>query len=932
MTLDKKLLDQISDVTVTTPDPERSARYITRFCEENPQYIPSLSDLPFMAKLFAMSQFLANHCIAVPAEFYSALQALDQRIDRSMIAKSALNELPVPKKMKGIQLDPMDIMRALRIFKKRYLLRITLRDITGKTDIQSSMAELSCLAETIMDIALAWSLELNQQKFGKPAKSNIALISLGKLGGEELNYSSDVDLIAVYDNDDGQTSGIPNPSGITYSKISNHEFYCKAVELFNKILSAQTDDGIVYRVDLRLRPQGQKGDITIPLKAYRTYYESWGRTWERMVLIRARPVAGDKKLGQAFMKSIEPFVWKKTMDISEIDEIRAMKKKIDSTFTRDDIKRGYGGIREAEFFIQTFQMLYGGGDRALKTFRISDALQALKHMNIVPEKELNVLWENYLYLRRIEHYLQMKEDLQTHSLPSSENELTVLAAKAGFQSRDGFLEDLKIRRMQIKNMYNSLLGTQEDAHVEALNLLEGTLTDKEFGGYLSFRNVKEPDKCLLDLKSIRENMAEFRTMQERKITREIMPQLLEKALTSENPDRAMSGLEKLLSTYGLKSAHLSALKEQKELISGIIKIFSLSPYLTTVFLSNQQYLNILIEEWSILKSLKAVEERLRRAVQRSKDLGTTLAEFRRFEEVRLGILFLLDILKIEDLFRGMSHLAEAIIRVLLDNVKSKGLAVMALGKLGGREMTFGSDLDIVFVSQSEEAARAAEKVMKMLTSYTDAGQIYSVDTRLRPDGAKGVLVKDIEGYRNYYLNSAQKWEIQALLKARPVAGNDRLARAFLTMSKEVILQRGHTVTKDDIHNMRMRIIRELSQESEGMDIKLGPGGIEEIEFYLQYLQLAHAQDNPDILVQNTLAAMDRLSKKSILSEADKEKLNSAFDYLRRLQTFLRLNADGVIRAGSDVTVMAAQFMDHRNEEEFLHRLGIVRETVLAIAN
>jgi glutamate-ammonia-ligase adenylyltransferase len=247
-------------------------------------------------------------------------------------------------------------------------------------------------------------------------------------------------------------------------------------------------------------------------------------------------------------------------------------------------------------------------------------------------------------------------------------------------------------------------------------------------------------------------------------------------------------------------------------------------------------------------------------------------------------------------------------------------------------MTFGSDLDIVFVSQSEEAAGAAEKVMKMLTSYTDAGQIYSVDTRLRPDGAKGVLVKDIKGYRNYYLNSAQKWEIQALLKARPVGGNDRLARAFLTMSKDVILQRGHTVTKDDIHNMRMRIIRELSQESEGMDIKLGPGGIEEIEFYLQYLQLAHAQDNPDILVQNTLAAMDRLTKKSILSEDDKEKLNSAFDYLRRLQTFLRLNADGVIRAGSDVTVMAAQFMDHRNEEEFLHRLGIVRETVLAIAN
>ena len=333
-----------------------------------------------------------------------------------------------------------------------------------------------------------------------------------------------------------------------------------------------------------------------------------------------------------------------------------------------------------------------------------------------------------------------------------------------------------------------------------------------------------------------------------------------------------------------------------------------------------------------IKVPEGSEERLSRAVERSENLGTTLAEFRRFEEVRLGILFLLDILQIEDLFRGMSHLAEAIIRALLDKINSAGLAVMALGKLGGREMTFGSDLDIVFVSQSGEAAQAAEKIMKILTSYTDAGQIYSVDTRLRPDGGKGVLVKDIEGYRNYYLNSAQKWEIQALLKARPAGGNDSLARSFLDMTKDVIMQRGHTVTKDDIHSMRLRIIRELSRESDGIDIKLGPGGVEEIEFYLQYLQLAHAVENPDILVQNTITAMDRLRKKSILSESNNVQLHSAFDYLRRLQTFLRLNEGEVIKAGSDVTNMAAQFMHHRNEEEFLSRLNDIRETVLAIVN
>jgi glutamate-ammonia-ligase adenylyltransferase len=229
--------------------------------------------------------------------------------------------------------------------------------------------------------------------------------------------------MAVYDNNDGQTSGILNPSGVLYNKVSNHEFYCKVIELFNKLLSSHTEDGIAYRVDFRLRPQGQRGDIALPLKAYQTYYQSWGRTWERMMLIRARPVAGDLKLGKSFIETIRPFVWRQTLEIAEIEEIRGLKKKIDSTFDRDDIKRGYGGIREAEFFIQTFQLLFGGENKSLRSYRILNAIQALKWMNKVPEEDLTTLWDNYIYLRRVEHYLQMKEDLQTHTLPSTDSDL-----------------------------------------------------------------------------------------------------------------------------------------------------------------------------------------------------------------------------------------------------------------------------------------------------------------------------------------------------------------------------------------------------------------------------------------------------------------------------------------------------------------------------
>lgn len=927
MTIDKKILCKISEISRNTADPERAEKNLLRFCEVSPDIKRLDSCMVIAARLFSISQFLANFCIANPEEFYSAVKKRGENITTRLLKERAMKELVM-----GENNDIDKMMKLLRYFKRRYLLRITLRDINGETDMTSSMDELTALAEELIATALKWSLKVNIQRFGRPPETSITLIGLGKLGGEELNYSSDVDLISVYENDEGETSGVPNPSGILFNKISNHEFYCKVIELLNKLLSAQTEDGIVYRVDLRLRPQGQKGEIALPLKAYQTYYESWGRTWERMALVRARPVAGDNDLGEKFIKVIEPFVWRTTSDYSEIEEIRSLKKKIDSAYTNDDIKRGYGGIREAEFFVQTFQMLYGGGYSSLKSYRILNAIQALKWMKTVPANDLTILWENYLYLRRIEHFLQIKDDLQIHTLPSSTEEIEVLAKLMRAASKKDFLTDLRLRRMQIKNMYNSLLGTQEDIHAEALNLLEGELNDRELREYLLFRKVRNPDNCLVNMKGIRAHMDEFRTMQERATTRLIIPLLLENALNAESPDRSLAGLEKIFSTYGLKTAHMNALKEQVELMNGIIRILSLSPYLTRIFLGNQFYLDTLIEEWSILKSLKEISDRLERAIGRSDNFESVLAEFRRFEEIRLGILTLLNILTIDDLFRGLSHLAEAMIRTTIERFESKGLSVIALGKLGGREMTFGSDLDIVFVSETPEARTSAEKILRTLTAYTDMGLLYNVDTRLRPDGSRGILVKDISGYRNYYLENAQNWEIQALLKARPVAGDSRLAQSFMEMAEDMILRRGPDIEKSEINSMRKRIIKELSHESRGIDIKLGPGGIEEIEFLIQFLQLHHAQSQPGILIQNSLLAIDRLAEKKILTVSDRDLLYNSYEYYRKLETFLRLNEEAVITEGSEVTELSAKFMGHSTEKEFLEYLKNLGKRVLSIAD
>ena len=935
MISNKKTLIKISEAALNSCDPERAEKSLIRFFEQNPDNKLARPHLAITAKLFAASHFFANYCIARPDELYSAIKEKNRDITKRLLQARAKKELPSPQntpELTGGQIDINQIMKSLRIFKKRYLLRITIRDITGESDIQASMDELTFLSEIIINAALEHAVYFNRSKFGEPGDSTLTLIALGKLGGEELNYSSDIDLVAVYDNDEGQTAGVTNPAGIMFNKISNHEFHCKTIELFNKLLSAHTEDGIAYRVDLRLRPQGQKGDIALPLKAYRTYYESWGRTWERMALIRARPVAGNINLGNAFIESIRPFVWRETLDFSEIEEIRGLKKRIDSTFSQDDIKRGYGGIREVEFFIQTFQLLYVAKNTSLKSYRILNAIQALKWMKIIPVQDLTVLHDNYLYLRRVEQYIQMKEDLQTHTLPSSDNDVLALARIMGFQSGDDFLANFRVKRMQIKNMYNSLLGTREDIYTEALNILEGGMKDYELTGYLSFRKVKRPEQSIINFKKIRDHMRVFHTMQERSVLRKVVPQLLENALAAEDPDRAIAGIERLITSFGIKTAHFSALMDQKELMTGVIKIFSLSPYLTRIFLSDQYYLNILIEEWSISKTLKTIEDKLNKTIVKSEDFNSRLSRFRRLEEVRLGMLFLQNILDTNTLFRNMSYLAEAIIKRIINNHDCIGLSVVALGKLGGREMTFGSDLDIIFISETPDAALAAETIMKSLASYTDMGQLYSVDTRLRPDGSKGILVKDIDGYRNYYLNNARNWEIQALLKARPVGGDEKLGRTFINMAKDIILQKGGSITKEEISTMRKRIVKELSRESAGFDIKLGPGGIEEIEFFVQFLQLHHAGEYPDILVQNTPAAISRLTRKGIINASESSALSGAYEYFRNLETFLRLNEEQFISGDSDFSELSARFMGHGSREIFTANINNLRDRVLEIIN
>jgi glutamate-ammonia-ligase adenylyltransferase len=931
MPSDKEIHKKITGISCTTPDPKRAEANLLRLFEAVPEkerFIPKLKEV---AKLFAVSQFLANYCISNPDELFSALKEVKTPVTKKFLFGRGNTELA-----SGIDISAT--MKSIRLFKKRYLLRITMRDLMGITDTLASMDELTCLAEVIINFALLHSVQMNIQKFGDPSDEGLTLMALGKLGGEELNYSSDVDLMAVYA-EEGETSGILSPSDVRLNRVSNSEFYFKVMELFNRILSQNTGDGIAYRVDLRLRPQGERGEVALPLRSYQAYYETWGRTWERMALIRARPVAGNIRLGRSFMEMIEPFVWKKTIDYSDIEEIKALKKKIDSAFSKDDIKRGYGGIREAEFFIQTFQLIYGHEHEGLRTHRLLNAIQSLRWIGMLPEGDLIILWDNYLYLRKVEHLLQMKDDLQTHSLPSSEGDLKSLAVKTDFISANAFLSDLRLRRMKVRNMYNSLLGTEEDVHAEALTLLEGDLNDEELAGYLSFRGLKMPSSGMKNIKGIKEQFSLFRTQHERAAMRKVVPMLIEKALNAESPDRALRGLESFFTAMGIKETYLTGFMERKELAEGVIKILSMSTYLSRIFLSSPEYFDLLLEGNVIRKTFKKTAEELTRSIS-SKYSESGIAGYKNTEEIRLGSFFLMHVIRINYLIRCLSHLADAVIATITERLLEGGkgerqfaprrFSVLGMGKLGGREITFGSDLDIIFLSENPDDLKVAERILKTLTAYTDKGILYSVDMRLRPDGTKGVLLNAIEGYRNYYLKNAHPWEIQALLKVRPITGDAGLARSFMEMAKEVVLKRGTELKKDDIEAMRVRIIKELSLESKGIDVKLGPGGIGEIEFYIQWLQLQHAGENPALLVQDTVSVTRRLAKKGILSADDARTILSAYEYLRTLETFMRLNEEHVIAEDSEFAELAGIFMGHKGREGFLEYLKALRLKVLEV--
>lgn len=923
----------IREAAQATPDPERARNNITSFLQEHPDLRGEVvSNIRPVALLFSHSQFLANFAIKHPDALFSSLGSLDVLKGRETLAANLHDELQMTAGTPSKQ-AVQSAMGAVRMFRLRELMRITLRDIMKKADLVDIMHEMSALADSIVDASYRIVSENLKESCGSPEQEAFAVIALGKLGGEELNYSSDIDLIFVYGTEKGETTGIRTEKGILKNRISNHEYYCRLGEELNRFLSATTEDGFAYRVDLRLRPEGQRGDIALALRGYEMYYESWGRAWERAMLLRARPVAGDPDLGLAFQAMIKPFVYRKYLDFSAIEEIKKLKVRIDSTFKRSDIKRGHGGIREIEFFAQALQLIYGGREPLLQERSVLKVLHRLYQKGLIGGGDYDALTAHYRYLRTLEHRLQQVNDLQTHMIPSAEPELRTLAKKIGLRTKEEFLKDLEGRRAAVRRIYDSLFaGSTEESPVTS-TIFSDELSDDELREYLSRFPLKDIARAFRNIRAIQNSIYSFQTLRGRRMLGEILPLFVESALQTSSPDDALNHLQSFAEFLNSNESYLEMFRGNPELIRLLTTVFSQSEYLSKTLMATPRYLEMI--GWQRLgrPSGRVVDAEIADTMSEGHSPAVAIRLVRQREEIRYGLLFLQERITVERVVKGLTGIAEAILRTAFatSGQDVHDLAVIGLGKLGGRELTFGSDLDLVFVTAADvtiEQTRAAEKILRVLVSHTREGIAYRVDTRLRPEGSKGPLVASIEAFKKYYAEAAAFWEFQALLKARPVAGDRKTGIRFLQMARDALLRHGSKIAAADVRQMRERIMRERSKEKEGYDIKLGPGGIEDIEFMVQYLQLSRCRETANILVQGTTDALKRMESAGILPQDVSSRLRETYLFCRSVETLLRLRGEQTVSRDEARVREIAAFMGFDSGAGLLNALEEGRKTVL----
>ncbi|MDE2166726.1 MAG: bifunctional [glutamine synthetase] adenylyltransferase/[glutamine synthetase]-adenylyl-L-tyrosine phosphorylase [Alphaproteobacteria bacterium] len=873
-----------------------------------------------LTTFFGNSPYLAHCCLRKPA----LLARLWRRGVAATFAEliSRLNRDLAPTL-------PREVLAAeLRRLKRGVALTVAIADIAGLWPVDRVMGALSRFAEGALALAvrhlLCDAMARGQFQAGAaddPARdSGFIVLAMGKLGAGELNYSSDIDVVMLFDPDKARVSGDAGAQAL----------FTRMAQDLVRLMAERTEDGYVFRTDLRLRPDPGSTPPALSLPAALAYYESAGQNWERAALIRARPVAGDLDAGRAFLAALTPFLWRKHLDFAAIQDIHSIKRQIHAqrggariAVAGHNIKLGRGGIREIEFFAQTQQLIWGGREPELRQRGTIAALTALAMAGHISLQTADELAEAYGFLRRVEHRLQMIDDAQTHTIPENAAEVRRLAVFLGFDTADGFTAALTRRLEIVEGHYANLFEEAPSLAAPGNLVFTGTEDDPETLRTLSGLGFAEPQTIASIVRAWHHGRYRAtRSQRARELLTELVPILLRSFGAAAAPDAAFIRFDHFLGRLPAGVQLFSLLYQNPALLDLLAELMGAAPTLAETMMQRPGVLDAVLTAgfFDPLPPRPALGADLGRLLDRTHHAEEVLDVARRWvaeRKFQIGIQVLrgrLDGETAGGAFADVAEtaLAELLPRVTADFVRGYGtirggaIVVLGLGKLGSREMTFASDLDLILVydaptdaestggtqalAASTYYARLSQRFINALTAATAEGRLYDVDMRLRPSGTAGPVASSFEAFHRYHRELAWTWEQMALTRARPVAGNPALCERVMAEIRSVLSRpRDAETLARDVVTMRMRIA-DAHRHPIPFDVKHRNGGMVDIEFIAQYLQLRDASRADRILHPNTRAALAALATAGSLPAADAERLRQALALWRNVQSLLKLTA------------------------------------------
>ncbi len=939
-------VNDLESIIKSAPDPQRTAQYLKLL--ENAlgkDWLKRIHTEEFkvLCALISGSEIIAERLVSNPEWLRDILnlENLKSKSSKERLKRQIKTEL-------APLIDSQEYGKALatlRIFKQKQTARIAARDLSGIATIEEILEEISDLADVCLDSVyeILWAQFTN--KFGAPyhkdplsnrwVNTSFAVIGLGKLGGRELNYSSDIDVIFVYTDEGLLSRQPPQPDTELTKGMSNHQFFTRLAEAFIFEVSNPAPEGRLYRIDLRLRPEGKSGPLVRSIESYENFYAQYGQTWERLMLIKARGVAGDDRLANEFIETIQPFRFPRSVSERVLEDISEMKERIENEVVKSgeldrNIKLGRGGIREIEFIVQLHQLIYGGKMPFIQEANTLACMKKLSAYELLPMQEVQALQEAYKFLRKLEHRLQMEREQQTHTIPSQKENKIRLARLMGFEDIKSFTAALRFHTSTVRKIYRkyfyakktktrpSIPDSFEGKENEWIKLLtQCKFRDpqralrllREFAlgpGYIhiSRRTMKVAfgliEKLLQFCPAPAENLPEKSNAVIQKLDN--VPGPVKRPILSD-PDRVVARLDSFVSAYGARSTLYETWEAHPAFFELVLLLFDRSEFLAETAIRTPDLFEDLVLGGR-LKRTKSVEEILEEMLHgfNDPDQYLWLRKYHEAERMRIGLRDILGLADFDQCLAELSSLAEACLQYACKVVFSKHgftsqpFAIIGMGKLGGQEIDYGSDLDVIFVaSETESQLHAlqplAAEIMDMLNRQTAQGIVFKIDARLRPDGEKGLLVNTIDAYENYYRKRAQLWEIQALTRSRPVAGNAETGSTFLNLAKKIINFKSPSLPlaaykpdwKKEIIRMRQRIEKERTPQGKNdIAIKTGTGGLMDAEFIAQTLCLEQGWYEP-----NTLRALIHAKSEGVIPQRDIETLIENYIKLRRIEGILR---------------------------------------------